>query len=154
MFEYKVKVNEFKGLIRSFANLDFPALELENSPNEKNWVISNIFKFNSNPDEHYASLPGSESELPFVQFYWPENKIILTAYSINSHNDNRYILRSWNISVSNDGTNWMVIDYHKGINDLSNGNTKTFYISNVGNIAYSYIKIMMTGVDNENKYVL
>ena len=153
IYEFKVRENEFKGFVRYYANFDYPQLEYEATPPGA-FKEENIFKFNNNPAEHYASLYGSLTDLPYFQFHWVNDKIVYKAYTLSSHYDNRYVLRSWNISVSNDGMNWTTIDFRTKEESLYNSNAVTFYMKEPQSIGYSYIKITMTEPDNAGYFNL
>lgn len=98
-------------------------------------------------------------ENSFICFDFKEHQIIPTSYTIKSCNcnENSYHPKSWAIEVSNDGSNWEIIDERNNNTDLR-GNHKihTFPIQKKNKQKYQYFKIRQTAKNwgNDNDLLL
>ena len=69
----------------------------------------------------------------------------LTHYSIQSHPQEQYYLRSWSFWGSNDNSTWNKLHSMSGSNDLKDFNVKTYRINNSKRESYRYYKIQKEG---------
>ena len=144
------KSNEFKGVIRSFSDIQTPQLEIisygrEGKNQEKNNLL--IFTYKTEKQSPHLCLYGNEEyKFPFVDFHFPNEKIIVSNYTIRSHVSDTDYLRSWKLLGSKDGGKWRELHVKSPCDDLKNGNTMTYEITNKNNVfSYSTLRLAMTG---------
>ena len=67
-------------------------------------------------------------------------KPIITHYTIQSHQDEKYYLRSWYLQGSNDNKNWVDLHYKKDSTDLANNVQITYKVNNINHEAFTYYR--------------
>ena len=92
---------------------------------------------------HSQNTPGNE-----ICFDFKDRSIQLTDYTIKSYclGSNYGHLKDWVIEVSNDKTNWIVIDNHSNDQTLNGSSIiASFQIQQPKNEFYRYVKLRQTG---------
>ena len=92
--------------------------------------------------DHWVSEDGDNE---YVMFTFNSIKPILTHYSIKSHPQQQFYIRSWSFWGSNDKSAWNILHSMSGSNDLKDFNVKTYRINNTNREAYRYYKIKKEG---------
>ena len=112
--------------------------------------VTSVFKFydkeyifhDSTVSDHWVSEDGDNE---YVMFTFNIIKPILTHYSIKSHTQEQYYIRSWSFWGSNDNSTWNKLHSMSGSNDLKDFNVKTYQLNNSKRESYRYYKIQKEG---------
>ena len=71
-------------------------------------------------------------------------KPIVTHYTIQSHQDDLYYLRTWYFQGSNDNENWVDLHYKVESTDLAQNVQRTYRINNKDHEAFTYYRFIKT----------
>ena len=94
--------------------------------------------FHDSVKNHWVSENGGNE---YIIFSFNAIKPIITHYSIRSHENDQYYLRSWSFWGSNDKNSWTKLHSKYASTDLRRFNVKTYKVDNTENIAYKHYKI-------------
>ena len=114
-------------------------------------ISSNSISGSSHPknlvdyqNENFYDPYNSKSKDSFVLFDFKDKLVQLTGYSIKSHTDR--FLKSWSLSVSNDGETWEEVDRHENDSILNKAKkVANFQISTKKDKYYRFIRLLETG---------
>ena len=137
--------NQFEGILRVWNSYRIPKIELSSSnPTKEQFNLSQIFQYDSMEDDYFAHFAskGNENTKPYIQVHFINNKLILTNYSILSHDTNLSI-HSWVVKGCNDGMNWNIVHQMNNTTDLYYSANKTYEIDGIYP-PYSYYILQMT----------
>lgn len=108
----------------------------------------NVILF-ENADKIFYS---DEKKNNWLSFEFKKHQIIPTNYTIKSYDTPR-TMKNWVIEVSNDTSNWIIIDQRTNCSDVKErGKVHTFQISNKINEPFRFIRLRHTGFNWNNDY--
>ena len=140
---FRYKGNSFGGIVNYLKQIDQLDDIIKIDVSNQQTVYYKEYIFYNGPDhDHWVSGDGDNE---YVIFSFNSIKPILTHYSIRSHSQEKFYLRSWIFSGSNDKENWIELHSKSGSNDLQNFNVKTYKVNNPLRTAYRYYRIKKTG---------
>ncbi|KAK8854361.1 hypothetical protein M9Y10_016921 [Tritrichomonas musculus] len=156
-FEHQAN-NEFHGIMRYLSD------ETQGNIHDNGTIeISSNSILNCNENYHPKNVVdysknnwyGSNSTVKdaTVLFDFKDSVIQLKSYSIESsrNGQNGYHLRSWVVEVSNDKSNWKVVDSHENDSAFQNSSIATF-ITKDDEEFYRYIRFRQTDKSWANSY--
>ena len=88
---------------------------------------------------HWASRNESN---PWFEVTFAKNKITLNDYTLKSHQDNKYYIKSWKLDGSNDPINWQELHRVENSNDLADSSNKTYSITSISK-PYSHFRFTL-----------
>ena len=103
---------------------------------------------------HTDNVPGS-----WCCYDFKERRVSLSSYTIRSYcptprNPGHHPI-SWVVEVSNDNTNWQVVDSHTNDHSLTiNHVTRNFRVSSVPDGSFRFVRLRQTGVNSYNTHHL
>ena len=140
--EFKIEKGKLNGIIHCFSEYGNPRLIVKASQRSiQIYNISNIFNYENNDNSaHFVSAVQN----PFIEIYFPKQKLFLSNYSLQSHFSVNFYMQTWKLSGSTNGINWVPL--HSTLNQsyLMNGNIETFP-SNETKKGFTKFKLEMTG---------
>lgn len=104
----------------------------------------NLLNFDQDNIYHSENIDNNA----YIRFDFKEKSIQLFSYTIKSYDcsNGNGALRSWVIEVSNDETNWQIVDQHSNDSTLNGSKiVATFNIQNRSNNFYRFIQLRRTG---------
>ena len=137
--------NQFIGILRLWNSYNIPKIELSSSnPTEEQFNLSQIFQYDSMETGYFAHFAstGSINQKPYIQVHFINHKLILTNYSLLSHNKNS--IHSWAVKGCNDGINWNILHQMDNTTDLDNSANITYGIDEINSKSYSYYRLELT----------
>ena len=111
----------------------------------------NLVDYQNNENYHYFQSDASSNEPnKTILFDFKNRKVQLTNYSIEScrFDSTGYCnLRNWVVEVSNDKSQWEIVDRHENDSTLNNAKVKAVFNTNGNNNSfYRFVQIRQTGI--------
>ena len=140
---FKYKGKGFEGVVNYLKKID----QLDNIINVNVSSVFDGFDANSifHDDEYFSHWVSEDGENEFVIFTFNFVKPILTHYTIRSHSQDQFYLRSWTFSGSNNLSDWIELHSNSHSTDLQNLQAKTYKINNNMKKPFRYYRIKKTG---------
>ena len=137
--------NQFDGVLNVWNCHHVPKIDISSSnpTDPAKFNLSNIFVFETtseDPFPHFAS-EGNSTNKPFIKVHFTNQKLILTHYSLMSHDERS--IRSWAIKGSNDDQSWKELHSTDNSTDLLDKKNQTYNITEVFP-PYSYYLLELT----------
>ena len=143
---FKYKGKSLDGIVKYLKSInhldDVISIEVSNVFN--NYSKEYIFHDFNSKYNHWVS---EDSDDEYVIFTFTTIQPILTHYSIQSHWDDRYFLRSWSLEGSNNKEKWEQLHTQNNSTDLSDFQIKTYKVNNSLRLSYRYYRFKKKGVN-------
>ena len=141
LMNFPVKSDKLDGIVRSYADIGYPRIELKPSSSEPTNKVTNILRYNDSSSHWvsgYREKLNAKLVIKIVDF-----RLNITHYSIRSHPSNSHFIQAWTFEGSNDNHNYEMIDNRTKNADLANSQIGQYEVNNLSK-SYRYFRIMQT----------
>ena len=114
---------------------------------EYDYYIERIY--DRKPGTHYGSIQ-SESLGQYVNITFSQQPVLVTAYTLYSQTGSNCYPTSWDFAVSNDNTNWTIVDKQRDTNILEPDSAIVFTLENP--VIARYFSWINKGIDKCKHY--
>ena len=137
----------YKGIINYFFSINREKLlKVEFSSNYSK-QINPYYIISQHEDENHWSSENKENQWFEITFI--KNKITLTDYTIKSHWDAKFYLKSWKLEGSIDPINWQELHRIENSNDLTQLSNKTYSITSIPK-PYNHFRFTLIGPNSDS----